>query len=78
MYQLNKKGTAETAKDGKPVPKTSHTLNPVQFVLYDPKGKIQLNQNLKEKGLANVAATMMDLLGFEAPESYHPSLIARD
>ncbi|MGE8720822.1 2,3-bisphosphoglycerate-independent phosphoglycerate mutase [Leptospira terpstrae] len=78
MYQLTKKGIAETAKDGKPVPKTSHTLNPVQFVLYDPKGKIKLDQNLKEKGLANVAATMMDLLGFEAPEGYHPSLIQRN
>lgn len=78
MYQLDKKGNAQTAKDGKPVPKTSHTLNPVQFVLYDPKGEIQLNAKLEEKGLANVAATMMDLLGFQAPEGYHPSLILRN
>lgn len=77
MYQLDKKGKAQTSKEGIPVPKTSHTLNPVQFVLYDPNEKIKLRNDLKSTGLANVAATVLDLLGFESPEGYHPSMIQR-
>lgn len=77
MYQLDKKGKAQFTKEGIPIPKTSHTLNPVQFVLFDPKHEIKLNPGIQNPGLANVAATVLDLLGFEAPEGYHPSLIKR-
>ncbi|TGN19486.1 2,3-bisphosphoglycerate-independent phosphoglycerate mutase [Leptospira idonii] len=77
MYQLDKKGNAQNSKDGIPIPKTSHTLNPVHFVVYDPQSKIKFNESLTSYGLANVAATVLDLLGFEAPEGYHPSLIQR-
>ncbi|MDF3819512.1 2,3-bisphosphoglycerate-independent phosphoglycerate mutase [Leptospira sp. 96542] len=77
MYQLDKKGKAQISKEGIPVPKTSHTLNPVQFVLYDPNQKISLKKGNGVEGLANVAATVLDLLGFEAPEGYFPSLIQR-
>jgi 2,3-bisphosphoglycerate-independent phosphoglycerate mutase len=77
MYQLDKKGNVEQSKEGKPVPKTSHTLNPVNFSLYDPENRFQLDAEAKTPGLANVAATVLDLLGFEAPEGYHPSLLKR-
>ncbi|TGK02866.1 2,3-bisphosphoglycerate-independent phosphoglycerate mutase [Leptospira langatensis] len=77
MYQLDKKGNVEKDKQGKPVPKTSHTLNPVPFSVLDPEGKLKLRSDLKDPGLANVAATILDIMGYETPEGYYPSLIAR-
>ncbi len=77
MYQLDKKGNVERDKAGNPVPKTSHTLNPVPFCILDPEGKLKLKTDAKEPGLANVAATILDIMGFETPEGYHPSLITR-
>ncbi len=63
-------------KTGKPQPKTSHTLNPVPFIIYDPQfnGEYKLTLH-KEQGLANVAATLCTLLGFNPPEEYYPSLV---
>lgn len=63
-------------KSGKPQPKTSHTLNPVPFIIYDPQfnGEYKLTPH-KEQGLANVAATLCTLLGFNPPEEYYPSLV---
>ncbi|TGK06872.1 2,3-bisphosphoglycerate-independent phosphoglycerate mutase [Leptospira semungkisensis] len=77
MYQLDKKGNVEKDKQGKPVPKTSHTLNPVPFSVLDPEGKFKLRSDLKDPGLANVAATILDIMGYETPEGYYPSLIQR-
>lgn len=76
MFQLDKKGNVQMDPGGKQVPKTSHTLNPVQLVVVDPKNKIQFIENSKA-GLGNVASTVFDILGFESPEGYLPSLIKR-
>ena len=59
-------------KDGEKVPVTSHTLNPVPFCIM---GRNYTLAELPEAGLANVAATICNLLGYEAPEDYEPSLI---
>ncbi|PJZ58627.1 2,3-bisphosphoglycerate-independent phosphoglycerate mutase [Leptospira barantonii] len=75
MYQLDKKGNVEKDSHGKPVPKTSHTLNSVPFSVLDPEKKIQLNSKISNAGLANVAATILDVMGYETPEGYHSSLI---
>ena len=77
MYQLDKKGNVSRSGD-KPVPKTSHTLNPVNLCLDDSGKRFSLNQSIEKPGLANIASTVLDLLGFEAPEGYHPSLIQRN
>lgn len=63
-------------KTGKHVPKTAHTLNPVPFIIYDPQyaGEYRM-ANLPKRGLSNVAATILNLLGFEKPADYDPSLI---
>lgn len=65
----------ETA-DGQRDPKTSHTLSPVPFVIYDPSFSGEYVMNVPERaGLSNVAATVFNLLGYEAPRDYDQSLI---
>jgi 2,3-bisphosphoglycerate-independent phosphoglycerate mutase len=63
-------------KNGKREVKTSHTLNPVPFAIVDPgyNGEYVMS-DLPRRGLSNVAATLCNLLGFEKPEEYDPSLI---
>ena len=68
MFTIDKKGAKSV--------KTAHSLNPVPFVIDDPlyQGEYQM-ADLKEKGLSNMAATLLNLLGYEKPEDYDPSLI---
>lgn len=75
MYELDKSGNPKT-EDGRIKPRTSHTLNPVPFIIYDPEyqGEYVL-ADVENAGLSNIAATCMQLLGLEAPEDYDQSLI---
>lgn len=68
-----------TEKDGVRSPKTSHTLSPVPFVIHDPNydGEYRMTPPAGA-GLANVAATVFQLLGYEPPADYEPSLISFD
>jgi len=75
MFELDKSGKPKMDKDGRVKAKTSHTLNRVPFIIFDPKnnGKYRLKQG--EFGLANIAATAVNLLGYEAPEMWEESMI---
>lgn len=65
-----------TIKNGKKEPKTAHTLNPVPFVIVDSGYNNEYTMApLEKRGLTNVAATICNLLGYEKPEEYDPSLI---
>ncbi len=78
MYEVDKEGNFIWEKEqGKFQAKTCHTLNPVPFIIYDPayKGEYKLREGMTKKGLSNVAATALNLLGYEAPEEYDISLI---
>ena len=78
MLERDKKtGEVKRKADGTPSAKTSHTLAPVPFTLYDPgfAGDYELDPSLETRGLSNIAATVLNLLGYEAPEGYDPSLI---
>ncbi|RLB21496.1 MAG: 2,3-bisphosphoglycerate-independent phosphoglycerate mutase [Deltaproteobacteria bacterium] len=57
-------------------PKTAHTLNPVPFIIVDSQygGEYEMAP-LEKRGLSNVAATLLNLLGYEKVEDYDPSLI---
>lgn len=73
-------GNAEeifSIKNGKKVLKTSHTLNPVPFVIVDSayEKEYLLKIDLEMPGLVNVAATVFNLLGYQAPDDYEPSLL---
>ena len=58
------------------VPMVAHTLNPVPFIVKDfgQSNNFLLN-DLEDSGLINVAATICNLLGYEPPETYAPSLV---
>ncbi len=66
-----------TEKDGVRTPKTAHTLNPVPFVIYDPQYNNEYQMaEVKNPGLSNMAATILNLLGYEKVEDYDDSLIS--
>ncbi|MFC1771105.1 2,3-bisphosphoglycerate-independent phosphoglycerate mutase [Candidatus Margulisiibacteriota bacterium] len=63
-------------KDGKKIIRTAHTLNPVPFVILDSSYQEEYQmRNVPEAGLANIAATLCNLLGYEAPKEFNDSLI---
>lgn len=76
MYETDKKGNVKTNPDGTPKAKTSHTLNPVPCILYDNfYSACYAVKDEAGAGLANVAATTVNLLGYEAPSMWCESLI---
>jgi 2,3-bisphosphoglycerate-independent phosphoglycerate mutase len=113
MYERDGAGAFQLdPATGLPRPRTSHSLNPVPLILYDPLGLEESGRRLTRPpagigrnlaavrgdaaydldaaratfpldlaapeggaGLANVAATCLNLLGFEAPEDYESSLL---
>ena len=77
MYEMDKKGAPKADKNGKFKAKTSHTLNPVPCIIYDnvTGGKYTVKADNGQFGLSNVAATMVNLLGYEAPEMWDESII---
>ncbi len=75
MYQV-KKGEI-TLKDGVPVKKTSHTTNQVPCIFYDNQhaDAYSINSTVDKPAIGNLAATTLNLMGFEAPEFYEKSII---
>ena len=77
MYEIDKKtGMPKQGKDGSFKAKTSHTLNPVPLIFYDNfyADTYKVKEN-GEFGLSNVAATTVNLLGYDAPEMWDTSVI---
>lgn len=78
MVEYDKKGEVKRDEAGRPKSRTSHSLNPVPFHLIDFSGRqLALRGDLDEAGLSNIAATLIELLGYEAPTDYDPSLLER-
>lgn len=78
MYEVNKKTKAPaTNEDGSFKAKTSHTLNPVPCIIYDNKfaDLYDVKEDKGTFGLSNVAATLVNLMGYEAPEIWDESMI---
>ncbi len=75
MYELDKKGDVKYSSDGKTKAKTSHTLNPVPFIFYDNFYSDSYKVKEGNYGLSNIAATVVNLLGFEKHESWDDSMI---
>ena len=78
MYEVDKKtGAPKQNKDGSYKAKTSHTLNPVPFIIYDNfySDKYTVKEDKGTFGLSDVAATAVNLLGYEAPDMWDESII---
>lgn len=77
MYELDKKGNLKKNADGTYKAKTSHTLNPVPFIIYDNfyKDKYTVKADDGKFGLSDVAATVVNFLGYEKPSMWDESVI---
>ncbi len=79
MYEMDKKTKQPKAdKNGNFKAKTSHTLNPVPCIIYDntdAKNHYSVKTDNGSFGLSNVAATMVNLMGYKAPEMWNESII---
>jgi 2,3-bisphosphoglycerate-independent phosphoglycerate mutase len=78
MFQRDKAGAVLRSKTtGQPVIKTSHTLNPVPFLIHDParSDRYEIDPARLPAGIANVTATCLELLGFVPPDDLEPSLL---
>jgi len=83
MFEIDQR-TGEPSLDakGRTRAKTSHTLNPVPLHVHVARGGVRLAGSgvagNAAPGLANLASTVLSLLGYEAPEDYAPTLVERD
>ena len=76
MLEHDKKGNVKLDADGVPCRKTSHSLNPVPCIVFDPEFKGEYSKELKEGlGISSLAATCIELLGYNAPEGYDTSVL---
>jgi len=77
MLEVDRKsGEIKRRPNGDPIVKTSHTLNPVPWILVGEGAELfESNPAVTNPGLGNLAASLLMLLGFRAPDDYLPSLI---
>ena len=79
MLEHDKKGNVKLDADGVPCRKTSHSLNPVPCIVFDPEYKGEYSKELKEGlGISSLAATCIELLGYNAPEGYDSSVLTAE
>jgi 2,3-bisphosphoglycerate-independent phosphoglycerate mutase len=77
MAERDANGLPLVGSDGHVRMKTAHSVNPVIFLVHDYAGRpITFRDDLPEAGLANVAATLVELLGFVPPKEFEPTLLA--
>ena len=82
MFEHDKKtGEVSLKADGTPKSKTSHSLNPVPCIVYDPEYKGEYPNEPKETslndglGISSIAATCIHLLGLTPPDDYDKSVL---
>ena len=76
MFEHDKAGKIKYDDNGNICAKTSHSLNPVPCIIYDPSSKDEYKKELKGGlGISSLAATCIELLGYEAPEFYDSSVL---
>lgn len=76
MYEHKKDGSVSEVNGVKKV-KTAHSLNPVPCIVYDPESRGEYGHALRQGlGISSIASTVIELLGFAAPDDYDPSVLA--
>jgi len=77
MYEHGKDGSVKKGSDGEPKAKTSHSLNPVPAIIYDPEYKGEYDRDKLNEGLgiSSWPATLINLMGLVPPADYDRSII---
>ena len=76
MYELDKAGHIKTDETGRQKPKTSHTLNQVPFIVFDPVNQKDFTLTTGEDtGLSHIAGTIFNFLGFQAPDIFARTIL---
>ena len=65
MLEKNKKGEIQV--------RTAHSLNPVPFIIVDDDTKYEIADG--KFGLANIAPTVVKMLGLKAPDCWEKPII---
>ena len=60
-------------KKGKTIVRTAHSLNPVPFIIYDKDHAWKIKEG--HFGLANVAATVVTMMGLSVPDCWEQSMV---
>lgn len=75
MFEHKKTGEVSMENDI-PKAKTAHSLNPVPCIIFDPTFNGEYKKELKEGlGISSLTATIINFLGFEAPEDYDETIL---
>jgi len=76
MYEHAKDGSVKLDSNGAPKRKTSHSLNPVPAILFDPEFKGEYDTALNSGlGISSITGTCMALLGYFPPADYDKAII---
>ena len=77
MYEHDKTGAVKIdKKTGAPKRKTSHSLNPVPAIIFDPAYANEYSTTLKSGlGISSIPATVINFLGYVPPADYDPSIV---
>jgi 2,3-bisphosphoglycerate-independent phosphoglycerate mutase len=75
MFELDSKKQYKLDARGRRAAKTSHTLNAVPFYVYAPSVELSIDSTIARPTLANVAATVLQLMGLCAPADFEPGLL---
>ncbi len=76
MVERDKKTGKPKVNDGVTKVKTAHSLNPVPCIVFDPESPGDYQTELREDlGISSLPATCLNLLGYEPPEDYDPSVL---
>jgi len=77
MFEHAKDGSVKYKENGDPQAKTAHSLNPVPCIICDSSYNGEYSKTLNTGlGISSIAATCINLLGFETPRGYDKSIIA--
>ena len=75
LVERDKSGNPLLDPDGNPVPKKSHTLSPVPFVVIDHSGRSIAPAGVTDAGISNIGATLLTFLGLSVPADFRPALV---
>jgi 2,3-bisphosphoglycerate-independent phosphoglycerate mutase len=76
MFELDKRGQPQLNADGRPVAKTSHTLNQVPFYVYAPSLQaLSIDPAIVKPRLSNIAGSVLQLMGWAPPSDFDPGLL---